>query len=167
MKYAKPTTALILLTLFIGCTGTGNVIIMSETAKNGDTVQVHYTGKLENGEVFDSSYERGEPLSFQVGSGQMIKGFDAGVVGMSIGEKKTITIEAKDAYGEYDPLKVLSIKKEELSGLGVEPEVGMTLSANGVPVKIVEINGDEVKMDFNHFLAGKTLIFEIEMVKIN
>ncbi|PIN99613.1 peptidylprolyl isomerase [archaeon CG10_big_fil_rev_8_21_14_0_10_43_11] len=139
---------------------------MTKTAKKGDTVAVHYTGKLDNGEIFDSSRDR-EPLEFTLGSGQMIGGFDKAVEGMNVGEKKNITLEPSEAYGARDDTKILTFPKENLTAqLGVQPAKGMQLSANGMAVTIVDVSEKEVKIDFNHFLAGKKLAFEIELVSI-
>jgi peptidylprolyl isomerase len=140
---------------------------MPEPAKNGDTVRVHYTGRLESGEVFDSS-EGGEPLEFQLGSGQVIAGFDENVLGMNVGEKKTISIEPENAYGER--IEAL-IGRVERSGLQLEsePEVGMGLAlqlpeGQQIPVVITEVTEESVTFDANHPLAGQKLIFDIERV---
>lgn len=140
-----------------------------QEAKSGDQVSVHYTGKLESGEVFDSSVER-EPLSFQVGTGQMIKGFDQGVLGMKVGDKKTLTLSPEEAYGQRDEQNVHSFPKENLKGieqfeigqvLPLQNEMGQTFYP-----KVLEVTDQEVKLDFNHELAGKTLVFDVEMVSI-
>lgn len=140
-----------------------------QQVKSGDAVKVHYTGKLTNGEQFDSSMGR-EPLAFTVGAGQMIKGFDAAMPGMTVGEKKTITIAAVDAYGERSeeaiiPFPVANVPPD------MKLEVGMTLSLNNemgqpFPVVVSEIKEDVIILDANHFLAGKELVFDIELVEI-
>ncbi|HYE66430.1 MAG TPA: peptidylprolyl isomerase [Pyrinomonadaceae bacterium] len=140
---------------------------MPEQAKKGDTVRIHYTGRLEGGEVFDSS-EGGEPLEFQVGSGQVINGFDQGVREMSIGDKRTIEIEADDAYGPRIEELVQSVARTGLN-LGAEPQVGMTLAlqlpdGNQIPVTITQVTEDSITLDANHPLAGQKLIFDVEMV---
>ncbi|NQW28162.1 MAG: peptidylprolyl isomerase [Flammeovirgaceae bacterium] len=138
--------------------------------KANDLIKVHYTGKLTDGEVFDSSVGR-EPLQFTVAAGQMIKGFDAAVHGMELNEKKTVIIPAAEAYGEYNDEMVQVVPKEHLPE-GLNPEVGLQLSAtsdNGhqIPVTIVEVNEADIKIDANHQLAGKDLEFEIEIVEIS
>ncbi len=140
-----------------------------EKVRKGDAVSVHYTGKLEDGTVFDSSVGR-DPLSFKVGSGQMIAGFDEGVVGMADGEKKTITIPPEKAYGFRNPELVVPVPKEPIvAGIGHEPEVGtnlqMTISNGGIlDGYVTEVSEDTIKVDFNHKLADRTLIFEIEVI---
>src|SRR5918911_3143478 len=118
---------------------------MPEQAKKGDTVHVHYTGRLSDGEVFDSS-EGGDPLEFEVGAGQVIKGFDDGVEGMSIGDKKQIEIEVEDAYGERIENLVQTVSREGLN-LDTEPQTGMNLvmqlpDGNQIPVAVTEVTED-------------------------
>jgi FKBP-type peptidyl-prolyl cis-trans isomerase 2 len=142
---------------------------MPEQAKKGDTAQVHYTGRLEDGQVFDSS-EGGEPLEFEVGAGNVIAGFDEGVRGMKTGDKKRIEIEADDAYGQRIEALVQQIAREGLN-LGQEPEVGMQLGlqlpdSNEIPVTITEVTEDTITLDANHPLAGRKLIFDIELVNL-
>jgi FKBP-type peptidyl-prolyl cis-trans isomerase 2 len=139
-------------------------------AKNGDKVKVHYTGKLTNGEQFDSSTGR-EPLEFTVGAGQMIKGFDAAIPGMNIGDKKTINIPAEEAYGEKDPNAIIEFPKENVP-TDMQLEAGMPLTLSNqqgqpVPVVVVEVKDDVIILDANHFLAGQELVFDIELVEIN
>jgi len=134
--------------------------------KAGDKVSVHYTGKLETGEVFDSSVGK-TPLAFTAGAGQMIKGFDNAVIGMKVGDKKTITISPAEGYGVNDPSKVVLFDKNDVPDFE-EMQVGMQVQAgNGMPGTIISKEENSLVIDFNHFLAGKTLIFEIEMVSIN
>lgn len=140
-----------------------------QKVKEGDVVKVHYTGKLTSGEKFDSSENR-EPLEFTVGAGQMIKGFDAALPGMTVGEKKTINIPAEDAYGERSDEAVIPFPKSNVPE-DMKLEVGMTLTLSNqdgqpVPVVVKEIKDDVVILDANHFLAGETLIFDIELVEI-
>jgi peptidylprolyl isomerase len=139
-------------------------------AKNGDNVTVHYTGKLTTGEQFDSSAGR-EPLGFTVGAGQMIKGFDAAVPGMTIGDKKTITIPAAEAYGESNPEAIIQFPKTNVpADMVLEPGMPLTLTdQNGHPVNVVvvEVQEDVIVLDANHELAGKDLVFDIELVSIN
>ncbi len=140
------------------------------TAKNGDNVKVHYTGKLTTGEEFDSSAGR-EPLEFTVGAGQMIKGFDAAIPGMAIGDKKTINIPAAEGYGERSEEAVIPFPKENVpADMKLEPGMQLTLSnqmGQPVPVVVLEVKDDVIMLDANHFLAGKELVFDIELVAIN
>ena len=137
--------------------------------KHGDTVKVHYTGKLVNGEQFDSSEGR-EPLEFTVGAGQMIKGFDAAMPGMEVGDKKTVNIPAVDAYGEKDPTAIIEFPKENIpADMKLEPGMPLTLSdKEGHPVNVVitEIKETIIVLDANHFLAGQDLVFDIELVEV-
>ena len=140
-----------------------------QQVKNGDVVKVHYTGKLTNGEQFDSSEGR-EPLEFTVGGGQMIKGFDDAMPGMSIGQKKTINILPGDAYGERDKDAIIEFPKENVPE-EMQLEIGMQLqlrNENGqpFPVTVSQIKDDVVILDGNHALAGEELIFDIELVEI-
>ena len=137
--------------------------------KEGDVACVHYTGKLDSGEVFDSSKDRA-PLEFVVGSGQLIKGFDKAVIGMKIGDKKTAAMEPAEAYGERDGNRVQKVPREHLPK-EPEPKEGMMLTIKTptgqmFPAKIDKVEKDIVMIDFNHPLAGKRLNFEIEVVDI-
>lgn len=138
-------------------------------AKQGDTVRVHYTGHLDDGEIFDSS-EDGEPLQFRVGDGEVIKGFDDGVRGMQVGERKTIEIEPDDAYGERVEALIQRVPRAGIN-LDAEPQAGMQLTlqlpdGNEIPVAITEVTHDEVTLDANHPLAGQKLIFDISLVDV-
>ena len=138
-------------------------------AQKGDTVKVHYVGKLKNGEVFDSSYDR-EPLEFTIGGGQLIKGFDNAVEGMEEGEKKTVTIPADEAYGPYREDMIIEVGKENLPE-GLEPQVNQQLymeDAQGqtLIVTVTEVLENSIKIDANHPLAGKDLVFDIELISI-
>jgi peptidylprolyl isomerase len=141
----------------------------SQTA-NGKTVKVHYTGSLADGTVFDSSRER-EPLEFVVGGGQVIKGFDDAVTEMSVGEVKTITIPAEEAYGPRHDEMIIEVPHSQFAE-GLTPEVGMQLqsgNADGQPptvVTVTAVNDDKVTLDANHPLAGEDLTFEIELVEM-
>lgn len=138
-------------------------------AKQGDVVKVHYTGKLVNGEQFDSSAGR-EPLEFTVGAGQMIKGFDAAVPGMEPGDKKTVNIPAHEAYGERSEDAIIEFPRENVpEDMKLEAGMSLTLSnehGQPVPVVVKEIKEDAVILDANHFLAGEALVFDIELVEI-
>jgi len=140
-----------------------------QQAKSGDKVKVHYHGRLTSGETFDSSEGR-QPLEFEVGSGMVIKGFDDGVTGMKVGEKKTISIPAADAYGPKNPEMVIAYPKAQFPP-DIKIEVGMPLvmsSASGQQYQVVitDIKEDTVLLDANHPLAGEELIFDIELVEI-
>jgi peptidylprolyl isomerase len=142
-----------------------------EQAKNGDLVRVHYTGKLTNGEQFDSSVGR-EPLEFTIGAGQMIKGFDAAMPGMAIGDKKTINIPPHEAYGERTEEALIEFPKANIPPDMVpqlQPGMQLTLSnqqGQPVPVIVAEVKEEVVILDANHFLAGQELVFDIELVSI-
>lgn len=134
----------------------------------GNTVEVHYTGKLDDGTVFDSSVG-GEPLEFTIGQGQMIPGFERAVVGMELGETRTVIIAADQAYGIYRPEGVIEVDRSQIPLPSLE--VGMQLQGpgpNGRPsqMTVLELSNDKVKLDANHPLAGKDLTFEIEVVQI-
>jgi peptidylprolyl isomerase len=133
----------------------------------GNTVDVHYTGKLTTGEVFDSS-EGKEPLKFQVGSGQIIPGFEEAVLGKQIGDKVTINIQPENAYGEVREDLFVKVPLDKMPG---EVQVGQSLQAVGAdnrPVQVVvkEVNEDHIVIDGNHPLAGKELVFDIEVVDV-
>ena len=137
--------------------------------KEGDLVRVHYTGTLISGEKFDSSEGR-EPLEFTVGAGQMIKGFDAAMPGMTVGEKKTINIAPADAYGEKNEDAIIEFPANQVPA-DMKLEIGMQLqlsdqAGNPIPVVVAEIKQDVIVFDANHFLAGKELIFDVELVEI-
>jgi peptidylprolyl isomerase len=143
--------------------------VPTATAKDGDTVKVHYTGTLRDGSVFDTSVER-EPLQFTIGRGLVIPGFEQGVVGMELGESKTITIPADQAYGPYYEELVWVVDRNQLPA-SMEPEVGQqlqTTQANGqiVVVTVINVSESTVTVDANHRLAGKDLTFEIRLVEI-
>ena len=140
-----------------------------EAVKRGDTVKVHYHGKLTDGTTFDSSEGR-EPLSFVAGSGQVIMGFDNAVIGMEPGEKKTVHIPVMEAYGDRQENMVLSFPVSDFPE-GKTPEVGMEMQmsdnqGNIFAVVITEIKDDMMKLDANHPLAGMDLVFDLELVSI-
>lgn len=139
--------------------------------KNGDTVKVHYTGKLtEDGSVFDSSRER-EPLEFTLGEGQLIPGFEEAVIGMEEGDDTTVEIPSKEAYGERREDLELEVAKGDLPD-NIDPEVGMQLqmqqqeNGQAIPVQITAVEDDYVELDANHPLAGQDLTFDIELVEL-
>ena len=139
-------------------------------AKKNDKVKVHYTGKLTTGEVFDSSEGR-EPLEFTVGGGQMIKGFDAAVDGMELNQKKTVTIVSKEAYGERKEELIQQVPKNQLPE-GMSPEIGQKLVATNdlghqTYVSVTAVTEESITVDANHELAGKDLVFDIELVGIS
>ena len=144
--------------------------LMAQEVKAGDTVKVHYHGKLTDGTTFDSSEGR-SPLEFEVGGGMVIKGFDDGVLGMTVGQKKTIEIPVEDAYGPRDPQAIIEFPIDRFPP-NIKPEVGMQLAMNNgagqqMPVVIVEVKPDAVVLDANHQLAGQDLVFDLELVEIN
>lgn len=137
--------------------------------KKGDTVNIHYTGKLEDGTVFDSS-EGGAPLEFKVGGGEFLKGLEDGVIGMETGDEKTIRIQAEDGYGIYMQEKVFEFGKDRAPE-NFDPEIGQELQmfrADGMPITVKVISKTEKAfiMDCNHPLAGKNLAFDVKLVEI-
>lgn len=141
-----------------------------QQVKKGDVVSVHYHGRLTDGTTFDSSEGR-DPLKFTAGSGQVIKGFDDAVMDMKPGDKKTVTIPVHEAYGERREDMFMEYPAADFPA-DMQPAVGMELqmgddSGNVFPVVVVEVNGDTVVLDANHPLAGKELIFEVELVAID
>ena len=141
---------------------------MSQVKEN-DTVRVHYTGKLDDGSVFDSSLER-EPLEFTVGQGQLIPGFEQGVKDMAVNEKKTINIPAGEAYGDVRQDLIQEVPKSQLPP-DIKPEEGLRLMSKtpqgqDIPLVITEVKDESIVVDANHPLAGKDLTFEIEVVEI-
>lgn len=137
------------------------------TVKTGDKVKIEYTGTLEDGTIFDSSADHGNPLEFEVGSGQVIKGFDDAILGMNEGEEKQFSIEPADAYGEHDPTLVQNVPREifpqdaELVP-GLLFEAGLP-TGEKVPATITDVQGGIVSVDLNHPLAGKKLNFKIKV----
>lgn len=138
--------------------------------KSGDTVSVHYHGKLTDGTTFDSSEGR-DPLSFTVGAGQVIPGFENAVLDMEVGNKKTVTIPSDQAYGPANPENIIDFPKSNIPP-DMQIEKGMTLQLYGqdgqvINVLVVAIKEDAVVLDANMPLAGKDLVFDIELVAIN
>jgi peptidylprolyl isomerase len=139
-------------------------------AQLGDTVQVHYTGRLTDGTVFDSSQQR-EPLEFTLGQGQLIPGFEQVVLGMTPGESKTGTISSAQAYGAHQSELLLNVERAQFPQ-DIQPHVGQELQmsrpdGSAVPVVVTAVTASQVTLDANHPLAGKDLIFDITLVAIN
>jgi len=139
-------------------------------AKTGDMVKVHYSGRLDDGSVFDSSEGR-DPLAFTLGRGDVIPGFDSAVLGMEPGEKKTVSIPPEDAYGERREELVVVVRRDQLPA-DVEPVVGTLLQMTTregavVPIRITGVGEDDVTLDANPPLAGERLTFEIELIEIS
>lgn len=137
--------------------------------KENDTVKVHYTGKLSDGQVFDSSRER-EPLEVTLGKGMLIPGFEKGIIAMQVNEKKTINIPVDEAYGAVQKELFYDIKKDQLPP-DMTPEVGMGLASKGedgreVQFRVAEVKEDTVIVDANHPLAGQDLVFDLELIEI-
>lgn len=142
---------------------------MTQKATQGDTVAVHYTGTLDNGEVFDSSRGR-DPLEFQVGSGQVIAGFDRAVEGLAVGESREVRLEPAEAYGQPQDDLLVDVPADHFPD-GQEPEVGQHVQVQVAPgqsrvARIAEVGGDTVRLDLNHPLAGQTLTFAVELVDV-
>ncbi|WP_036385065.1 peptidylprolyl isomerase [Muricauda sp. MAR_2010_75] len=137
--------------------------------KENDTVKVHYTGKLTNGQIFDSSLER-EPMEVALGQGQLIPGFEKGLIDMAVNEKKTITIDKKDAYGEVNESLFQKISKSQLPE-DLKPEVGMGLVGSNSEgqeqqFRVAKVEEEDIIIDANHPLAGHDLVFDLEVVEI-
>jgi peptidylprolyl isomerase len=138
-------------------------------AKTGDNVRLHYTGKLDNGEVFDSSRSRG-PIEVKLGSGQVIPGFDRTIRVMSTGETKTVEVPAAEAYGQRQDGNVIEFDRDNLPA-GTDPQVGQqmrlqTQDGRAVPATVTNATETAITMDANHPLAGKDLTFELELLEI-
>lgn len=138
-------------------------------AKHGDTVRIHYTGRLTDGTEFDSSSGR-EPLEFQLGSGQIIKGLDDQVQGMSVGEKETVTVPADAAYGPHRAEGIQSVPRTQIPD-GVDTSLGARLQATGgdgqtMTLTVVDTSDDTITVDANHPLAGKDLVFDVELIEV-
>ncbi|WP_375324476.1 peptidylprolyl isomerase [Flagellimonas sp. GZD32] len=137
--------------------------------KENDTVKVHYTGKLTNGQIFDSSLER-EPLEVALGQGQLIPGFEKGLIDMEVNEKKTITIDKLEAYGKVNDSLFQKISKSQLPE-DLKPEVGMGLVGSNAEgqqqqFRVAKVEADDIILDANHPLAGQDLVFDLELVEI-
>ncbi len=140
-----------------------------EKAHAGDTVKVRYTGKLDNGTIFDSSKEH-EPFEFKLGEGQVISGFENAINGMSVGERKTIRVPAEEAYGPRREDMVIRVEKSQ-----IPPEIELSIGTNlrikqdsgAVIVVVTEMDKDSITLDANHPLAGNDLIFDIELLDVS
>jgi FKBP-type peptidyl-prolyl cis-trans isomerase 2 len=138
--------------------------------KENDVVKVHYTGKLENGQIFDSSQDR-EPLEFTVGEGKIIPGIENAVIGMNPGDNKEVTVSPENAYGEYRDDMIGEIPKEQLPE-DIEPQIGMELVARNEQgdeqvIRIKEIKDSSIVIDANHPLAGEKLYFNLQLLEVN
>lgn len=142
----------------------------SPVAEAGDRVKVHYTGTLENGEKFDSSRDRDEPLAFTVGAGEMISGFDKGIRGMKVGETKQLRLPPEEAYGPLNPQATMTIERKQLGAIAEKVKLGdkLVMQTNQGPkrVRVTQVTDDTVTLDANHELAGKTLLFDVELVEL-
>jgi FKBP-type peptidyl-prolyl cis-trans isomerase 2 len=144
---------------------------MSNIALNNSTVKVHYTGRLAEGVTFDSSEGR-DPLEFQLGTGMVIPGFNDGIVGMKVGEKKTVNIPVDQAYGPVFEENIIVIPRNEIPA-DMEIQIGSILNmhsdgeAQQIQVAVADITEDTVTLDANHPLAGKDLIFDIELISVS
>jgi peptidylprolyl isomerase len=139
-------------------------------AKKGDTVKIHYTGRLHDGTVFDSSSDR-EPLQFVIGKGQVIPGFEEAITGMQVGEKKTAEIPCKMAYGERNPSMVMEVARKHVPA-EIDPVVGQHLQVGSpggdlLVVAIIKVDEENVTLDANPPLAGEDLTFDIELLEIS
>ncbi|MCB1480292.1 MAG: peptidylprolyl isomerase, partial [Rhodobiaceae bacterium] len=138
-------------------------------AKPGDTLHLHYKGSLDDGTVFDSSEGR-EPLSFVLGAGQIIPGLDAGVTGMKVGEKRTVRVEAADAYGEHHADRVQAVERGRIPDhIEVAPGAQLqvqTQDGQALTVVVTDVTEEHVTLDANHPLAGQALTFDVELVEI-
>ncbi|MCH9617530.1 MAG: FKBP-type 16 kDa peptidyl-prolyl cis-trans isomerase [Chlamydiia bacterium] len=142
---------------------------MSKKATSGDTVHIHYKGTLDDGSVFDTSYDRGEPLKFKLGKKEVIEGFENACLNMAVGEKKEVKIPPKQAYGEYSKELIQEVERKYFPE-DIELTVGQEFMIGGnefeTMAKVIKIDGDKITLDANPELAGKTLNFAIELVDI-
>jgi len=158
--------------LFAGFGGSSQALAGGgPAAKKGDKVTLEYTGTLDDGTVFDSSEKHKNPLKFEVGSGQVIPGFDKAVTGMKKGEEKKFTLQPSEAYGDRNPKLTQIVPRSQLPK-GHEPKKGMMLAVGTpdgrqIPATITEVTADNVTLDMNHPLAGKALTFKIKVVGIS
>jgi len=185
MKKALLIVVILVFALFMGCTQqTGGFVAIDsdkldsnssavynnlsdyKKAKDGDTVKVDYTGRFTDNTIFDSSKKAGRtPLEFTIGDGGMIKGFNDAVIGMKVGETKTVTLAPEQAYGVSDPKNIISIDANKFAQFN-SLQVGMEVSGGSYAGIVIEKNDTNALIDFNHPMAGKTLIFEITLIEI-
>jgi peptidylprolyl isomerase len=165
-------TALFLIgaILVSGCSGTTDVVSDPSAAKNGDTVQLNYAMKLDDGTILFDTFTAGAPVELMLGKGNMLSAFEKAVIGMKVGEKKTITIPMDEAYGPYRKELVIEVPLSQLPQ-DKEPKLGMKLQQQQpdgsiITATIIEISLDTVTLDTNNELAGKDLTYEIELLKI-
>jgi FKBP-type peptidyl-prolyl cis-trans isomerase 2 len=139
------------------------------TIKSGDNVTVNYTGRLEDGTIFDSSLKEGRtPLVATLGQGQLIPGFEEGLIGLSSGEKRTVEIEPENAYGQHNPMMVQEVEKSNVPEGVQAGDTLQGMNQNGpITVTVSEVKEETVVLDMNHPLAGKKLIFDLEVVSVN
>ena len=142
---------------------------MTKAAKTGDTVMLHYVGRHEDGRIFDSSMER-DPIPVEIGAGEIIKGLEKAVLGMQAGEKKTVTVKPEEGYGNYNENLLVEMPKKRIPE-NISPEKGMILQfadKKGLTLQVVvdEVLDKSIRLDANHPLAGKVLVFDIEIVKV-
>lgn len=179
MKHHLIVLAILGIVIFSGCidiASRDNVdrhnqvsggLTMKDVIGAGNSVTLYYKGTLEDGTVFDET-SPGEPATFQVGTGGLIKGFDEGLMGMKAGESKHIEIDAADAYGEVNPQLIITVPKQQLLDANIPVIVGSRINSSRGQAVITGIDETEAKvtLDFNHPLAGKKLIFDVNIVKI-
>jgi FKBP-type peptidyl-prolyl cis-trans isomerase 2 len=142
---------------------------MTPKVKKGDTIMLHYSGRFKDGKVFDSSKER-NPIPVNVGAGEIIQGLEKAVLDMEPGEKRTVTVKPEDGYGHYSEDLLIEMPEEKIPE-NISPQEGMQLQlinegGQKIPVVVKEILDDAIKLDANHPLAGKTLVFDLELVEI-
>ncbi|MGD9413255.1 MAG: peptidylprolyl isomerase [Desulfobacterales bacterium] len=138
-------------------------------AKTGDTVKIHFTGKMQDDKVVETSKERG-PLEFKIGEGNVISGLEQGIIGMQVGDKKTLTISPQEAFGVPRQELMVELNKDEIPE-GIKLAVGIHLDIQAsdgqtFKVKVVDVKEDTITLDANHPLAGVTLIFDVELIEI-
>ncbi len=179
MNKAILSILLIATLAFAGCTelpskkGAGDSNLLggtrvTDTIQKGNYVTLYYKGTLDDQSVFDQTSE-GNPATFQVGVGSLIEGFDSGLLGMKVGEKKTIVIEPAQAYGVVNPGLIIETDGKQLTDANIPLVVGITVNSSQGPGKLIayDANTGKVKIDFNHALAGKRLTFDVEILKIS
>lgn len=142
--------------------------IVTDTIQKGNYVTLYYKGTLDDGTIFDQTTPE-NPATFQVGVGKLIPGFDKGLMGMKVGEKKTLQIPAEQAYGLVDLTKLIDVDMQQLLDANIPIQIGVTVNSSMGNAKIVNVdeNTKKVKLDFNHPLAGKGLTFEVEIIGIS